>query len=136
MEALRARSEPFIKQLPNDEYFHYYIGYHLKECGSHARHIFPMLYYDFGFLEQKLRYTGLSNTLGDFKLYGNEIINNGKPRIPIEELTDFLANIEELLLASKDGCLLQYALSEGNAVGEEARKQAQMFKNRIWFYDT
>lgn len=133
MEALRTRSEPFIKDLPNDEYFHYYIGYHLKEC---ARHIFPMLYYDFGFLEQKLRYTGLSNTLGDFKLYGNEIMGNEQPRILIEELTDFLAYIEELLLASKDGCLLQYALSEGNSVGKEARKQAQMFKNRIWFYDT
>lgn len=107
----------------------------MKESGQQARDLFPLLYYDFGFLEQKLRYTGLSNTLGDFKLYANEIKGNDEPRIPIDDLTDFLAYNEEILSASTDTCLLQHALSDDHHIGAEARQQAMQFGNRVWFSD-
>lgn len=38
--------------------------------------MFPKLFLDFGFLEQKLRATGLPNTLGDLKMFQNEITGN------------------------------------------------------------
>lgn len=136
-EAFKNRMEPHIDALPDDKYFHYYIGYHLKECGNEFNELFPMLYYDFGFLEQKLRYSGLSNTLGDFKLYHREIMGNDNTniRIPIDDLTDFLAYIEELLLTQDDTCLLQHALSKKDHIGAEAMVQARKYKNRIWFSD-
>lgn len=121
--------------MPNDNYFHFYIGYHLREAGTQYQDLFKMLYYDFGFLEQKLRYSGLSNTLGDFKYYSNEILNKNKPQEDLTELTDFLAYIEEFLSTSDDTCLLQYALSKDNAIEKKAQQQAQQFKSRIWFSD-
>lgn len=119
--------------MPNDGYFHFYIGYHLKESGM--RHLFPKLYFDFGFLEQKLRYTELPNTLGDLNTYKDEIAGTDVYRKELlEELTDFLANIEAIL-KTEDTCLLQYALTTDNKIKVEALKQAKWFPNRIWFDD-
>lgn len=133
-EALRDRTEPNITDLLDDKYFHFYIGYHLKESGMLS--LFPDLYFDFGFVEQKLRYTGLPNTLGDFNSYKSEITGHDSNRVRLlEDLTDFLANIEEILLRTPDTCLLQYALTTDNAVKIEAMLQARKFTNRIWFTD-
>lgn len=133
-EALSNRTEPNISDLPDDKYFHFYIGYHLKESGM--LELFPKLYFDFGFIEQKLRYTGLPNTLGDFNSYKAEIAGNDSQRAELlDELTDFLANIEEILLRTPDTCLLQYALTTCNATKSEAVRQASEFSNRIWFTD-
>lgn len=133
-EALRERTEPNITGLPDDKYFHFYIGYHLRESGMLS--LFPELYLDFGFIEQKLRYTGLPNTLGDFNSYKTEIAGQNPSRIGLlEDLTDFLANIEEILLRTPHTCLLQYALTTDNAIREEATRQARKFPNRIWFTD-
>lgn len=133
-EALRDRTEPNITDLLDDKYFHFYIGYHLKESAMLS--LFPDLYFDFGFVEQKLRYTGLPNTLGDFNSYKSEIAGKDQNRVRLlEDLTDFLANIEEILLRTPDTCLLQYALTTDNAVKIEAMHQARKFTNRIWFTD-
>lgn len=130
-EALNKRSELNLLQLPNDNYFHYYIGYHLKGAGTAYHPLYKQLYNDFGFLEQKLRYSGLSNTLGDFKLYGDQICD----RSVFDDLTEFLAYIEEYLSISEDTCLLQYALSKDRYIGALARQQAERFNDRIWFSD-
>lgn len=66
------RQEPNIIQFPHDAYFHFYIAYHFKE--ANMIEMFPKLFLDFGFLEQKLRATGLPNTLGDLKIFEKEII--------------------------------------------------------------
>lgn len=133
-EALQNRTELYIADLPNDEYFHFYIGYHLKEANMHS--LFADLYLDFGFIEQKLRYTRLPNTLGDFNVYHNAIVGNVPKRNQfIDELTDFLANIEEILIRTPDTCLLQYALTASASIRLEAQKQAQRYANRIWFSD-
>lgn len=133
-EALRERTEPNIINLPDDKYFHFYIGYHLKESAMVS--FFPDLYLDFGFIEQKLRYTGLPNTLGDFNSYKTEIAGNDSKRVKLlDDLTDFLANIEEILIRSPYTCLLQYALTTGNAIKTEAMRQARKFTNRVWFTD-
>lgn len=133
-EALHKRIEPNISDLPDDKYFHFYIGYHLKESAMVS--LFPELYFDFGFIEQKLRFTGLPNTLGDFNSYKMEIAGTDAKRIELmDDLTDFLANIEEILIRTPDTCLLQYALTTDNAVQVEAMKQARKFTKRIWFTD-
>lgn len=103
----------------------------MKGAGSAYHHLYEKLYTDYGFLEQKLRYSGLSNTLGDFKLYGDQICDRAK----YDDITDFLAYIEEYLSISEDTCLLQYALSKDRHIGEKARRQAQKFNDRIWFSD-
>lgn len=134
LEALGERTEPYISNLPDDKYFHFYIGYHLKE--SAMTEIFPKLYFDFGFIEQKLRYTGLPNTLGDLNSYKTEITKNNPERLNLlEDLIDFLANVEEMLLRTPDTCLLQYALTIDNVIKSEAIHQARKFPNRIWFTD-
>lgn len=130
-EALSERSELNLLQLPNDNYFHYYIGYQLKGAGPAYHPLYKQLYNDFGFLEQKLRNSGLSNTLGDFKLYGDQIGDRGV----CDDWTEFLAYIEEYLVISADTCLLQHALSKDRHIGEQARQQAERFNDRIWFSD-
>lgn len=78
-EALIDRKDPTITNLPDDDYFYFYIGYHLKE--SNILNLFPILYLDYGFLETKLRITGLPSTLEDLSVYRHEIA--GKKRIYI-----------------------------------------------------
>lgn len=131
LDAFSERNEPSLLQLPNDHYFHFYIGLHLKGAGPAYNKYFEKLYNDFGFLEQKLRYSGLSNTLGDFKIHGDKICD----RVKCDDLTEFLAYMEEYLSISEDTCLLQYALSKDGYIGEEARRQAAQFNDRIWFTD-
>lgn len=133
-EALERRTELNITDLADDKYFHFYIGYHLRE--SKRTSLFPDLYLDFGFIEQKLRYTGLPNTLGDFSTYKTEIVASKPDRIELlDDLTDFLANIEEILRGTPDACLLQYALNTDSAIRTEAIHQARKFPDRIWFTD-
>lgn len=100
--------------------------------------IFPLLYLDFGFLEQKLRITGLPNTIGDFKTYNSEILgpNPTVHRIElINELLDFLPGVEEFLYKSKYTCLLQYALTSSGLLKDEALRQAAKYPNRLWMED-
>lgn len=132
LDALAARTEPDISDLPDDKYFHFFIGYHLKE--GNIKDIFPKLYFDFGFLEQKLRSTGLPNLLGDLDKYKSEITGNDQTKLAfLQDLTEFLKTIEELIIKSMDTCLLQYAITTDTAVRLEALKQARMFPHRIWF---
>lgn len=132
MQALENRTEPDIIDLPDDRYFHFFIGYHLKN--ANMKEIFPKLYLDFGFLEQKLRSTGLSNMLGDFSEYKDEITGGDKTRtILLDHLMEFLPTIEEFIVKSRNTCLLQYAITADKAIREEAIKQAQKFPQRIWF---
>lgn len=133
-DALKNRTEVDIADLPNDGYFHFYIGYHLKE--SAMRSLFPKLFLDFGFLEQKLRITGLPNTLGDLNQYKDEITSGDARNIEfIEQLSTFFSNIEEIITKSPDSCLLQYALGSDGLIKEEALKQAKHFPNRVFFHD-
>lgn len=131
---LRDRSEPDLIDLANDDYIHFYMAYHLKEAGY--EHLFPKLFLDFGFLEQKLRFTGLTNTLGDLSCYRNEIVNGDsrKARL-LEELVQFLPSIEEMIYKTTDTSLLQYCLNARGIVFEEAESQAKRFRDRAWFND-
>jgi APAF-1 helical domain len=116
------------------QYIYFNIGYHLKAAGR--TDLFPQLYLDFGFLEQKLRITGLPNTIGDFKTYKLEIFgSNSNQEEFLNELLDFLPSVEEFLYKSKDTCLLQYALTSSGLLREEALKQAAKYPNRLWMED-
>lgn len=131
---LLRRTEPELFDLPDDGYIYYYIGYHLQRSGQ--RHLFPQLYLDFGFLEQKLRYTGLPNTHGDLEEYRADIVGNSAERRQLwNELLEFLPTIEEMVHENKDTSLLQYALNASGTIAEEARRQAAQFGNRVWFED-
>jgi hypothetical protein len=69
---MKSRKEYELFDFPNDNYFYFNIGCHLKEADMGK--IFPLLYLDIGFLEKKLRITGLPNTIGDLKTYKAEIL--------------------------------------------------------------
>lgn len=102
--------------------------------------VFPALFLDFGFLEQKLRASQTPNTVGDLVCYRSEIAGNDshsdiRKRI-LDELIIFLPNIEEIMFKSTDTCLLQYAVNASHiALQNEALRQSRKFPNRVWFQD-
>lgn len=102
--------------------------------------VFPKLFLDFGFLEQKLRASQTPNTVGDLVYYRSEIAGNdskseNRKRI-LDELIVFLPNIEEMMFKSMDTCLLQYAINNSQfSLRNEALRQSRKFPNRIWFQD-
>lgn len=132
LEAIKERTEPNIVAVPDDGYFYYYIGYHIKEAERFE--VFPEIFLDFGFLEQKLRATGLPNTIGDLKLYRQLITGNSQLKEQfLDELLHFLKSSEEVICKSVDTCMLQYAMTAGGILQEEAMKQAGRFTDRVWF---
>lgn len=50
----------------------------------------------------------------------------------LDELLNFLPNVEEMLKKSCDTCLLQYALMTSGHLNAEAKHQAAKFKNRLF----
>lgn len=134
LDAIYERTEPNIVNVPDDGYFYFYIGYHIKE--AERLEVFTKIFLDFGFLEQKLRATLLPNTIGDLKLYRQLITGNSpKKEHFLDELLQFLKSSEEIICKSEDTCLLQYALTAGGILQEEAIKQAEQFTDRVWFHD-
>ncbi|XP_055532053.1 uncharacterized protein LOC129722552 isoform X2 [Wyeomyia smithii] len=134
-DALNNRKELDLLQFfPNDNYFHFYIANHLEK--SEMFTFFSNLFLDFGFLEQKVRYTGLPNTVGDLRLYQQYIFNDERdPEAYAEVLNEFLMGAEVLLSKSADTCLLQLALNTPGLIAEKAELQALQFNNRVWFRD-
>ncbi|KAL9703362.1 hypothetical protein quinque_006880 [Culex quinquefasciatus] len=131
---LESRREVDLLKFTNDNYFHFYIAYHLQESGLHQ--LFPQLFKDFGFLEQKLRYTGLPNTVGDLRLYQDYIFDNRDHSLDYPELlTEFLMGAEVLLSNSTDTCLLQLAFNCTGPIATEAKEQARSYDSRVWFHD-
>lgn len=53
----------------------------------------------------------------------------------IDELHEFLPNIEEMLFKSEDTYLLQYTLMTHGILHEEAMRQACAFPHHAWFSD-
>lgn len=98
--------------------------------------LFPDLFTDFGFLEQKVRYTGLPNTVGDLRLFQHRIFTRmDNADFFAELLTEFLMGAEVLLSKSEDACLLQLALNCTGMIADEAKLQASQYNNRVWFCD-
>jgi WD40 repeat protein len=129
---LRERRELDL-DFPNDDYFHYYIPYHL--VGAKMEDYFD-LYFDFGFLEQKMRFTKLPNTVGDLIRFKKQITRNEPNRESLlNELTFFLAKSEQLIFKSDDVNLLQCALTSSGVVQKEAQAQAEKYRNRVWMED-
>ncbi|KAL7033985.1 hypothetical protein ACKWTF_007806 [Chironomus riparius] len=118
---------------PNDNYFYFYIGYHL--IGAKKIELFEM-YLDFGFLEEKIRYAKLPNTLGDLTKFSEKIHRNNRYKTELlEKIWSFLPTIEQLLFKSRDTTLLQYALTSEGLIKVEAEKQARKFVDRVWMDD-
>ncbi|XP_052872463.1 uncharacterized protein LOC128277900 [Anopheles cruzii] len=132
-EKLAHRRElELINEFPNDDYFHFYIGYHIDEAREYD--LFEQLYQDFGFLEQKLRIAGLANTVGDLRKYQDHIFPQLEDKDSlIDTLIDFLTGGECLL--SDDARLLQRALNFPGEIALMAERQVEKFRNRVWFRD-
>jgi hypothetical protein len=119
---------------PNDNYFHYYIPYHL--VGAKMEELFD-LYFDFGFLEQKMRFTKLPNTVGDLRRFEKQITRDDQTRRSfLDELIDFLTNSEQLIFKSNDVNLLQCALTSSGSVKKSAEDQILQYQNRVWMNDS
>lgn len=118
---------------PMDNYFHYFIPYHL--VGAKMEHLFD-LYLDFGFLEQKMRFTKLCNTVGDLIRFESQITRKSVDRENfLSELIDFLTNSEQLIFKSEDVNLLQCALTSFGLVQKMAELQIQNYQDRVWMND-
>uniref|UniRef100_A0A182ILT6 APAF-1 helical domain-containing protein n=1 Tax=Anopheles atroparvus TaxID=41427 RepID=A0A182ILT6_ANOAO len=120
------------EEYPDDDYFHLYIGYHIDAAGEHD--LFQELYQDFGFLDQKLRFAGLANTVGDMRKYQDYIFPALEDRDSVvDTMIDFLMGAECLL--SDDARLLQLALNFPGEIARMAELQVEKYKNRVWLRD-
>jgi hypothetical protein len=64
-----------LSRLPrNDNYFFYYIGYHI--AGSKQYDMFPEWYFNLDFLDAKLKVAGPGDLLLDYKRYSPYFIDN------------------------------------------------------------
>lgn len=118
---------------PRDNYFHYFIPYHL--VGANRKDLFK-LYFDFDFLEQKMRFTRLTNTVGDLQRFAEFIVGNHRDREEfLNELVMFLPNSEQQLYESNDVNLLQLALNSSGLLQKEAKRQIGNFPDRVWMED-
>ncbi|XP_053676854.1 uncharacterized protein LOC128727020 [Anopheles nili] len=119
-------------EFPNDDYFHFYIAYHIEQADELT--LFQELYQDFGFLEQKLRIAGLANTVGDLRKYQQYIFPTEEDKDSIiDTLIGFLMDAECLL--SEDSRLLQRALNYSGKIADMAKLQIEKYKHRLWFRD-
>lgn len=133
VERLFTRRTELDLDFPNDNYFHFFIPYHL--VGAKMEHLFD-IYLDFGFLEQKLRYTHLPNTVGDLIRFEANITRGDAWKMQLlNELTVFLTYNEQLVFKSEDVTLLQCALNSSGLVQQEAQRQIGMFPDRVWMQD-
>lgn len=103
--------------------------------GAEYWHLFPKIYLDFGFLGQKMRKVGLLSTIADLKNYKHEISGYESTRLPINEIVDFLAKVEEKVFHVPDTSLLQYALMSDKSIHDLALKQIEQFPRRSWFLE-
>ncbi|KAL9925573.1 death-associated APAF1-related killer [Glossina fuscipes fuscipes] len=136
-QCLEFRSEVdlFCDKPLHDKYFFKYIGFHL--LGAEYFDLFPKLYFDFGFLEQKMRSVGLLSSVADLKDYKREITSYDMSRAPnlFKHIIDFLAKVEEKIYHIADTCLLQYALMSEEPIQNLALKQISQFPRRAWFLE-
>ena len=58
-----------LSKLPDDDYTLWFIGQHIHRSGRYD--IFPKLYFDLDFVGTKLRVTGPSDLLSDYRKYGD-----------------------------------------------------------------
>lgn len=132
---LANRLEPKLLPVQNDKYFHCFIGFHLKK--SKLFHYFPKLFFDLGFIEEKLRLAHLPNTVGDLEKYREFIIRNNPDddNILLDEIIDFILHIDVIIHKSIDTNLIQCAISSKGKLREEAINQAALYTNRVWMDD-
>lgn len=129
---LRERRELDL-DFPNDKYFHFFIPYHLES--AKMEELFD-LYLDFGFLEQKLRFTKLPNTVGDLIRFEKQITKGDHEReMFLNELIYFMTKNEQLIFKSDDVNLLQCAVTSFGSVQKMAKQQIEYHQNRVWMDD-
>lgn len=121
-----------VLQRFDDRYFYFYIGHHLRQAGW--LDVFARLFLNLTFLEQKIRTTGLPNTIGDLHTYREYIINKSPARRALlHDVLDFLPYVEEMLKKSPETTLLQYALNASGALQTEAQRQVDDLPHRVFF---
>ena len=76
IDAYVAKCDGDFGSLPNDNYIFWFLGYHLYKADY--RHLFPKIYLDLKFILAKLRATGPSDLLNDYRKYVDYI--SGKVR--------------------------------------------------------
>lgn len=131
-KVLRDRKDVSL-DFPKDNYFHSYIPYHM--IGADRKDLFK-LYFDFDFLEQKMRFTKLVGTIGDLERFSEFIIaENASQEVYVDELIKFLANSERQIYESNDVSLLQIALNSSEIIQQRAKKQITKFPFRVWMKD-
>lgn len=75
-----------FSKLPDDNYIYSYIGYHLEQAGLFQE--FPLLYFNFDFIQAKLIHAGLNDLLLDLRKY--------KKHITLNYQEDFMKKISDL----------------------------------------
>lgn len=89
IEMYRRYCKNDFSQLPNDNYIHSYIGYHLEQAKMYEE--FPRLYFNLDFIQAKIIHSGLSDLLLDLKKYCTYITcDNSDREKHVSDLETFL----------------------------------------------
>lgn len=97
IDKYRANCNNDFSRLPDDNYSFSYIGLHLKRAGMFDE--FPKLYLNLEFLQEKIKYSGLSDLFIDLKKYRKYITNNDDEELGarLSEIEDFLRNSANII---------------------------------------
>jgi APAF-1 helical domain len=95
--------------LPNDNYIFWFLGYHLYKGG--CSHLFPQIYLNLNFIAAKLRATGPSDLLNDFRKYVDYISGKVRKMFLSIKMNDYLTKISYFLSRTAIPIMLKISVS-------------------------
>jgi len=120
--------------LPNDNYIFWFLGYHLYK--AEYTHLFSEIYLNLDFISAKLRATGPSDLLNDFRKYEDYIRGGSEENLPrMEDYTRFIRTSGHLLIQCPQLDIIQLGLLQPKSshVYTDALSIAKKTENQIYF---
>jgi len=123
-----------FEKLPDDDYIHFYLGYHLHK--SRQVSLFPQIYLNLLFVGEKLRLCGPADLLTDLRKYREFIAGETEERTRLfDEIQGFAELVGYVKYGQEDVDIVQLALQNPKfeLLQERAREIALSQPSRLYF---
>lgn len=128
-----AECNHYFGALPDDNYILWFLGYHLYK--AEYTELFPQIYLNLPFISAKLRATGPSDLLNDFRKYKDYISEaSGRNSQRVEDYTHFIRTCGHIVVQCHHLDINQLALQQpkNSCVYNDALEMAKMSKDRFY----